>query len=210
MKTKTIKLMWLSCVAGLLGMAGILSAASFDEPNASDRPSESAKSPLETTDGAKQSSVLAPEKDTNRVPISVARDRARLMHSIYSTTLGVMHDRYFHADRSIVPARAMEDVFSGIEQETGAKANWISVNLKAMSINHEPATEFEKMAAKEIATGESEVETTEGGYYRRATAIPMTGGCISCHAGVFSQPAKSRKFAALIVSIPVSDEPVAP
>jgi hypothetical protein len=121
-----------------------------------------------------------------------------------------MHDRYFHADRSIVPARAMEDVFSGIEQETGSKANWISVNLKAMSINHEPSTEFEKRAAKEIATGESEVETTEDGYYRRATAIPMTGGCISCHAGVFSQPAKSRKFAALIVSIPVTDEPVAP
>lgn len=210
MKTSKIKLMLLSCVAGLSGMAGILSAASFDEPKPSDRPIESAKSSVATNEGAEESGVSAPEKDTHRVPISVARDRARLMHSIYSTTLGVMHDRYFHADRSIVPARAMEDVFSGIEQETGSKANWISVNLKAMSINHEPSTEFEKRAAKEIATGESEVETTEDGYYRRATAIPMTGGCISCHAGVFSQPAKSRKFAALIVSIPVTDEPVAP
>ena len=210
MKTNTIKLLLLSCVAGLSGMAGILSAASFDEPKTSDQATEAAKSPVATTDSAKQSGDSAPEKDINRVPVSVARDRARLMHSIYSTTLGVMHDRYFHADRSIVPARAMEDVFSGIEQETGSKANWISVNLKAMSINHEPSTEFEKRAAKEIATGESEVETTEDGYYRRATAIPMTGGCISCHAGVFSQPAKSRKFAALIVSIPVTDEPVAP
>ena len=142
MKTSKIKLMLLSCVAGLSGMAGILSAASFDEPKPSDRSIESAKSSAATTDGAEQSGVSAPGKDTNRVPISVARDRARLMHSIYSTTLGVMHDRYFHADRSIVPARAMEDVFSGIEQETGSKANWISVNLKAMSINHEPSTEF--------------------------------------------------------------------
>jgi mono/diheme cytochrome c family protein len=77
----------------------------------------------------------------------------------------------------------MEDVFAEIEHETGSKANWISVNLKAMSINHEPSTEFEKRAAREIATGEIEAETTEDGHYRRATAIPMTGGCISCHAG---------------------------
>ena len=44
----------------------------------------------------------------------------------------------------------MEDVFAEIEHETGSKANWISVNLKAMSINHEPSTEFEKRAAREI------------------------------------------------------------
>ena len=194
----------LSGCTALLWMTGLLSAAGFDEPKESDQPVEAATKPDPAESG---SSPAAAEEKVARVPVSVARDRARLMHSIYSTTLGVMHDRYFHVDRSIVPARAMEDVFSEIEQETGSKANWISVNLKAMSINHEPSTEFEKRAAKEIATGESEVETTEDGYYRRATAIPMAGGCISCHAGVFSQPAKTRKFAALVISIPVETEP---
>lgn len=194
----------LSGCTGLLWMTGILSAAGFDEPKDSDQPVEAATKSEPAESGS--SPAVAEEKSV-RVPVSVARDRAKLMHSIYSTTLGVMHDRYFHVDRSIVPARAMEDVFSEIEQETGSKANWISVNLKAMSINHEPSTEFEKRAAKEIATGESQVETTEDGYYRRATAIPMTGGCISCHAGVFSQPAKNRKFAALVISIPVATEP---
>ena len=194
----------LSGCTGLLWMTGILSAAGFDEPKDSDQPVEAAAKP---EPAESLSSPAAAEAQLARVPVSVARDRARLMHSIYSTTLGVMHDRYFHVDRSIVPARAMEDVFSEIEQETGSKANWISVNLKAMSINHEPSTEFEKRAAKEIATGQSEVETTEDGYYRRATAIPMAGGCISCHAGVFSQPAKTRKFAALVISIPVEAEP---
>lgn len=58
-----------------------------------------------------------------RVTLSVARDRAVLMHQIYTTTLDVMHDRYFHADRSVVPARAMEDVFENLERETGSKAN---------------------------------------------------------------------------------------
>ena len=185
-------------------MMGILSAAGFDELKDSDQPVEAAITPEPVESGL---SPAAAKEKAARVPVSVARDRAKLMHSIYSTTLGVMHDRYFHVDRSIVPARAMEDVFSEIEKETGSKANWISVNLKAMSINHEPSTEFEKRAAKEIATGELDVETTEDGYYRRATAIPMTGGCISCHAGVFSQPAKNRKFAALVISIPVATEP---
>ncbi len=184
----------------LLWTTGMLSASAFDEATKSGPAADIATRP----ESAKS------EKNVVAVPLNVARDRAKLMHSIYTTTLGVMHDRYFHADRSIVPARAMEDVFSEIEQETGSKANWISVNLKAMSINHEPSTDFEKRAAKEIATGESAVETTEDGYYRRATAIPMTGGCISCHAGVFNQSAKSRKFSALVISIPVEPESAAP
>lgn len=198
---KTIHtVMILSGCAGLLWLTGMLSASAFDEATKSSPAADAA---------APKSEPTAEEKKVAGVPRAVARDRAKLMHSIYSTTLGVMHDRYFHADRSIVPARAMEDVFSEIEQETGSKANWISVNLKAMSINHEPSTDFEKRAAKEIATGESEVETTEDGYYRRATAIPMTGGCISCHAGVFNQSVKSRKFAALVISIPVEPEAAA-
>lgn len=202
----------------LLWMTGIVSASAFDEGENSSPVADTERSPSASkaasqeanADAAPKSESAANETKVAGVPLDVARDRAKLMHSIYSTTLGVMHDRYFHADRSIVPARAMEDVFSEIEQETGSKANWISVNLRAMSINHEPATDFEKRAAREIATGESAVETTEDGYYRRATAIPMTGGCISCHAGVFNQTAKSRKFAALVISIPVEKDSTVP
>ena len=140
---------------------------------------------------------------TARVPIAVARDRAKLMHNIYTTTLDVMHDRYFHADRAVVPARAMEDVFSAMEDQTGSKANWISVNLKAMSINHEPQTDFEKRAARQFVAGETEIEVIEDGFYRRAGAVPMTGGCLSCHAGFFNQPSKVPKYTGLVISIPI-------
>ena len=143
-------------------------------------------------------------KEIPRVSMAVARDRARLMHTIYLSTLDVMHDRYFHADRAVVPARAMEDVFAEIDDQTGAKANWISVNLKAMSINHEPKTDFERKAAREIAAGKSEIEETDGGFYRRATAIPMAGGCISCHGGLFKQQSKTEKFTGLVITIPVT------
>lgn len=138
-----------------------------------------------------------------RIPLAVARDRALLMHQIYTTTLEVMHDRYFHADRSVVPARAMEDVFENLERDTGSKANWISVNLRAMSINHDPSTEFEKLAARELGKGESAYEAVDNGIYRRATPIPLHGGCVSCHAGFNPRPSKTPKLAGLVISMPV-------
>lgn len=57
-----------------------------------------------------------------------------------------------------------------------------------------------------IAAGQSDVEATEDGYYRQATAISMTGGCISCHAGFFNQPSKAQKYSGLVISIPVTPE----
>ena len=41
-----------------------------------------------------------------------------------------------------------------------------------MGVNHEPRTEFEKQAAKEVPAGKEEFETVEKGYYRRAGSIP--------------------------------------
>lgn len=177
---------------------GILFADASDEPIA-DSESVSSATPEEETREVARTDVL-------RVPVAVARDRAKLMHEIYAATLDVMHDRYFHADRAVVPARAMEDVFSQLDDQTGSQANWISVNLKAMSINHEPKTEFEKRAAREIVIGETEIEEIKDGMYRRAGAIPMAGGCISCHGGFFKEPTKAKKFTGLVITIPILPE----
>ena len=186
------------CTAAAACAGGILIARAADEPvkDSDDVIAAPADAPASN----------AQNHDAQRVPIAVARDRAKLMHDIYTTTLDVMHDRYFHADRAIVPARAMEDVFSAMADQTGSKANWISVNLKAMSINHEPQTDFEKRAAREIVGGETEIEVIENGFYRRAGAVPMTGGCLSCHAGFFNQPSKVPKFTGLVISIPILAE----
>lgn len=173
-----------------------LSLAYGADEKTSDKPSDNSSKPAseEKPSDADQ---------TSRVPLSVARDRAVLMHQIYTTTLDVMHDRYFHADRSVVPARAMEDVFENLERQTGSTANWISVNLKAMSINHDPETEFEKQAARELGLGKPELESVDNGVYRRATPIPLHGGCVSCHSGFNPKPSKTPKLAGLVISIPV-------
>ena len=141
---------------------------------------------------------------TARVSVEVARQRAKLMHDVYAATLEVLHHRYFHDSRAIVPARAMEDIFSDMASQQNINARWISVNTKAMSLQHEPKSDFEKKAASEIAAGTSAIELVEEGFYRRATAIPLAEGCVSCHAGMFAEAPKSPRFAGLVISIPVN------
>lgn len=145
------------------------------------------------------------EKDP-RVSVAVARDRAKVMHTIYSSTLEVMHHRYFHINRSTVPARAMEDVFDDMSRQSLGKARWISGNTKAMSIDHEPETSFEKQAVREFTVGKEELELVEDGYYRRATPIPLSGGCVGCHAGLSADAGRTARFAGLVISIPVLEE----
>ncbi len=191
MKTK-----WFVAPGMLIGAIVLqyMAAALSAEPSADQRGS---------TKGAQSSKAASPVEEQNRVPVEVARDRAKIMHDVYEATLDVMHHRYFHRDKAVVPARAMEDVFSAIKRQSDIEARWISVNLKAMSVDHEPESEFEKKAAKEIADGKSELDVVEDGYYRRAGAIPLSGGCVSCHAGLFKEATTTPKYAALVISVPV-------
>jgi hypothetical protein len=154
--------------------------------------------------GADQSSA-AEEVDAERVPLDVARDRARLLHRVYAATLDAMHEHYFDVNRSVLPARAMEDVFAELSDQSRIKARWISVNTPAMSITHEPRTPFEKEAAQAIAAGKPFHEQVETGTYLRASPIPLAGGCVSCHMGFSRDPGSKPRFAGLVISIPIQD-----
>ncbi|HEX5442880.1 MAG TPA: DUF3365 domain-containing protein [Pirellulales bacterium] len=159
-------------------------------------------------DDAKAGAAEADE-DTHvpvpRLPVAAARERAELMHRIYAATLDMLHHRYFHDSRAMVPARAMEDVFAEMATQSQVEANWIAVNMRAMSLSHEPKDEFEKAAAKEIADGKETYELVENGYYRRAGAIPLASGCANCHGGFFKEPPKTPRFTALVISVPVHE-----
>lgn len=148
----------------------------------------------------------AESNDRDPLPVAAARQRAKLLHEVYAATLDVMHERYFRGERAIVPARAMEDVFAEMERQQGIKARWIAVNAPAMSISHEPTTDFEKLAAKAIADGRGELDEINEGYYRRAGAIPLGSSCIACHTGFFKEGPKKPLFAGLVISIPVAAE----
>ncbi len=143
------------------------------------------------------------EDKTPRVSLEVARDRAKLLHEVYSATLHSMHRRYFHGDRAVVPARALEDVFTDLKHERQIEAKWISASLSAMSLDNEPQTDFERAAARQLADGKDGIEVIESGYYRHAGSIPLTGGCLRCHGGFFLKPSDTPKFAGLVISVPV-------
>jgi len=174
----------------------LISGVNSGEPAAGSKPAD-------TKDVRHSDSAAQREERIPRVSLAIARDRAKLLHEVYAASLDMMHHRYFHADRTAVPARAMEDVFSDIKHRTHIEARWIAVNLKAMSVDHEPETKFEKLAARELASGKVEVEAVQDGYYYRAGAIPLTSGCISCHGGFFRSPSKRPKYSGLVISIPV-------
>ncbi len=147
--------------------------------------------------------VPVPNEAVGVSTVEAARDRARTMSKLYTSTLDVLHHHYFRVNKAVLPARAMEDIFSDVEDTSGAKAGWIAVNVRAMSVDHEPSTEFEKAAAKVIATGTAEVEHVEGGLYQYASAIPLQESCVNCHMGVFSNPPKKLRYAGLVISIPI-------
>ena len=100
----------------------------------------------------------------------------------------------------------MEDVFAEMDRQSNIKAGWISVNTKAMSIHHEPKSDFEKQAAKAIAAGKGDYELVEDGFYRRASAIPLGTGCVSCHTGFFSKTPQTQRFAGLVISVPITEK----
>jgi hypothetical protein len=162
--------------------------------------------PADPPKGPAQPPAEAAKPAGGRVSVAEARDRAKLMHEIYSNTLVVTHHYYFRHEGKTLPARAMEDVFEQIEKDSGIQSRWIAVNTPAMSINHEAKSAFEKKAAEEIAEGKAAYDRVEDGYYRRAGAIPLGAGCVGCHTKVFQTPAKTPRFAGLVISIPVTEE----
>lgn len=150
----------------------------------------------------------ASEKAAPQLSLPAARERARLAHRFYSATLDAMHRSYFNSATAPVPARVMERMFADLEADENIKARWIAVNANAMSVDHEPETEFEKQAAQEIAAGKGTYERIENGVYQRAGAISlMNHGCLTCHLGFGKKNTKDR-FAGLIISIPVKGAPV--
>jgi hypothetical protein len=155
---------------------------------------------------ANEGKAEVPTPEVNSAGIESARKQARLMHEIYSATLDVMHHHYFHENKAILPARAMEDIFAELAEDSKIKANWISVNTNAMSVHHEPKTEFEIRAAGELRTGKDAYEVVEKGYYFRAGPIALGAGCVSCHTGFFSPPGKTPRMAGLVIGIPLGDE----
>jgi Protein of unknown function (DUF3365) len=157
--------------------------------------------------GAAEKSAPADKADGgNRITVVEARERAKLMHDIHASTLEAMHRHYFRAERAVLPARAMDDVFEEIEKKAKVKTRWIAVNTPAMSVDHKPQTKFEKDAVDELSLGKPSFERVEKGAYHRVGVIPLGPGCVACHTRLGSPPSKTPRVAGLVISIPIKDK----
>ncbi|MCA9115054.1 MAG: DUF3365 domain-containing protein [Planctomycetaceae bacterium] len=192
-----MKTRWMICVGLICGTASLMAVSLIF----------AAEPAAEKAAGQEASSTeSSAEEQADPAAVAAARARATVMYDVYSASLHMMHQRYFHGDKAVVPARALEDVFSDIRRQSRTEARWISVNMKPMNIDHEPETRFEKEAAREIAKGKETLEVVEDGYYRLAGTIPLTSGCVNCHGGFFRTQNKIPRFAGLVISVPLHEE----
>lgn len=132
-----------------------------------------------------------------------ARERAALTHVIYATTMEMLHRHYFRRGQAVLPARAMEDVFAEVAEQTKVEGSWIAVNTKAMSVHHEPKTDFEKQAAAAMAAGKERFEAVDQGVLRIARPVLLSEGCVNCHTGMFRSQPSTPRMAGLIVAVPL-------
>ncbi|MDP6060509.1 MAG: hypothetical protein QGH33_16515 [Pirellulaceae bacterium] len=139
--------------------------------------------------------------------IAEARARTKLLHTTYESTLIMVHRAYFEEGKRLtVPSRVLEDVFYWVDQETNGKTRWISVNTEAMNIDHEPESEFEKRAAKALASGKDDFELIEKGVYHRAGAVTLVASCLRCHEPTLMQNRRRKRVVGLVISIPVKQD----
>ena len=150
--------------------------------------------------------VLADEPATDAAPppsVAEARQRARLLHGTIHDTLQVAHARYFReGERLMIPAASLKHVFQSIADRDGVKLGWLVVDGRAMNIDHNPRDEFEKEAAKALASGKDEYEVAADGIYRHAGSITLKAECLKCHMP--SRSSNKSRTAGLVISIPVA------
>lgn len=165
--------------------------------------------PAEERSGS--STVESQEEDTSQPPVNVkpahsiveARDRARLLHETLHGALQVIHRDFFREEESLkIPSRSLEDVFREIARQHNVKLRWIAVDLKAMNIDNEAESEFEKAAVKALKSGQSDYEQTADGEYRFAGRIRLSATCLSCHAS--RRSSNADRTAGLVIRMPLA------
>lgn len=134
--------------------------------------------------------------------IAEARHRARLLHETIHGSLQIIHRDFFQEEnRSRIPSRSLEEVFSEIANRYGVQLRWIAVDLKAMSVANEPQTPFEIEAARALKSGEEEFETSSEQEYRFAGRIRLSATCLSCHAS--QRSSNDERTAGLVITMPL-------
>lgn len=150
----------------------------------------------------------SPEADVKRIkehsPATVdeARARARILYETVHGALQVMHRDFFREDEALkIPSHSLEDVFAELAQMYGVRLRWIAVDLKAMNIDNEPKTEFEKEAVRILKEGKTEHESATADEFRYVGRVRLSATCLACHAS--RRSSNDDRAAGLVISMPL-------
>jgi len=131
-----------------------------------------------------------------------AQARAKLLHETIHGSLQVMHRDFFLEDESItIPSHSLEDVFKELDRTYGVKIRWLAVNAKAMNIDNEPKSDFEKAAVKVLSDGKPEYEKLADDTYHFAGSIRLPSQCLKCHLP--GRKSNKDRVAGLVISMPL-------
>lgn len=160
---------------------------------------------LQTDDGGGRSvddgDAIRATEDSPR-SVDEARGRARLLHETLHGALQVMHRDFFREDEGLkIPSRSLEDVFKEVASSYGVRLRWIAVDTKAMNIDNEAKSDFEKQAVAALKSGKKEYETGRPDEYRFAGRIRLSAGCLSCHAS--RRSSNADRAAGLVIVMPL-------
>ena len=137
--------------------------------------------------------------------VAEARARARILHETVHGALQVMHRDFFREDEGlIIPSHSLEDVFRELARSQHVKLRWLVVNADAMNIDNKPKTEFEKRAAKALASGEQAYESITQDSYSYAGTIRLSSQCLKCH--VPRRTSTEDRAAGLVILVPLQPQ----
>lgn len=134
-----------------------------------------------------------------------ARSRARMLHELVRGSLQVMHRDFFDEDNAhAIPSASLEDVFREMGRSYNVEMKWLIVNTDIVNVDHQPETEFDKAAVKELAAGKPFAEQIDSNRYHFAGPIRLASQCLKCH--VKHRTSTEDRTAGLVIVMPLDAE----
>ena len=138
--------------------------------------------------------------------VEEARARARILHEAFHGALQVMHRDFFDEDDArVLPSGSLEDVFEALQHSYDIQVRWLAVNAKAMNIDHEANSDFEKQAVAALASGKKEYELVTTNEYLHAGTIRLASQCLKCHLP--QRTSTADRAAGLSIRMPLNMPP---
>lgn len=163
---------------------------------------EDPQPPASSSTVADQAAEADDTSEYTPATVAEARGRARILHEAMHGSLQVMHRDYFREDQGLkLPSRSLEDVFSELASTYGVELRWIAVDLRAMNVDNDPETEFEKEAVRILKSGKDEYEAATADEYRFVGKIQLSATCLACHAS--RRSSNDPRSAGLVITMPL-------